>query len=146
MYRYREDSFRKLVTTAEHGFAHVRICAILVHGYRFSRCQLLSAGTKRACGEALRNLRNSWRSQDGRSLALRELLRRSRLMLSGVWWNRPVGGFVRHQATLNCSGGVSAADDEDIVATAVLRRWRTRPQRCRVASPGGIVSATGLLR
>ena len=43
-------------------------------------------------------------------------------MLFGVWWHRPVGGFIRHEATLNYNGDVPAADaldDRDVVATVL---------------------------
>ena len=65
-------------------------------------------------------------------------------MLFGVWWHRPVGGFIRHEATLNYNGDVPAADaldDRDVVAT-VLARMRTRPQRWRVALRNGLFFTT----
>jgi hypothetical protein len=38
-------------------------------------------------------------------------------MLFGVRWHRPVGGFIRHEATLNYGGAIPAADGI-VLATA----------------------------
>jgi len=42
-------------------------------------------------------------------------------MLFGVWWHRPVGGSIRHEATLNYNGDVPAADGLSTIGTWLLQ-------------------------
>ena len=41
-------------------------------------------------------------------------------MLFGVRWHRPVGGFIRPEATLNYGGAVPAADGLSTIGTWLL--------------------------
>ena len=42
-------------------------------------------------------------------------------MLFGVWWHRPVGGSIRHEATLNYNGDVPAAGGLSTIGTWLLQ-------------------------